>query len=594
MVLKCEVCGGELEVDESLSVGQCKFCESKIVIPKDMEKKGNLYNRAVFLRQNNEFDKAISVYEDILKDNNEEAEAHWGLVLSKYGIEYVDDPGSGEKKPTIHRIQNKSILEDADYQMAVKYADLEASYQYEKEGKRINQILTRFLEIAKKESPYDVFICYKESDDLGNRTEDSVIAQDIYRALEKEGYKVFFARKTLESKIGEEYEPIIYAALSSAKVMLVIGTKVEHYQAVWVKNEWSRFSELKQSDEKKIIIPCYKDISPYELPMEIASYQALDVSKIGFLQDLLDGVGKVLSHNKKTAMSAKERGQDVDKLCKNAETFLKLNQMGQAMSIYKSIIVSDPDDYRGWWGIASILSKSFTDYETTGIEEIKRNMNNAITVAEEDKKEELRKVYDEFVQEYGRVKREQEERRQEEERERKRIQDEEHRLKKKQELEYRKTAIECEIKNNHNHSADITNLSNSILQEKSKLKEIENRINGYKNPGDLRAKGIILLIVGGIVLGIIQIPSSGNSIFWGLFTGIGFVAIFVAPIVLIVLAIIEGCQSSSKGKDLEEKKKLELRIDELENKIGQMKKDKDKYDTFVKELQDIEQRLNIL
>ena len=75
----------------------------------------------------------------------------------------MDDPKSGEKIPTIHRIRNKQILEDVDYQMAVKYADIEAAYQYEKEGKRINQILMMFLEIAKSESPYDIFICYKES-----------------------------------------------------------------------------------------------------------------------------------------------------------------------------------------------------------------------------------------------------------------------------------------------------------------------------------------------------------------------------------------------------------------------------------------------
>lgn len=362
MVLKCEVCGGELEVDEKLSVGKCKYCESQIVIPKDMEKKGNLYNRAVFLRQNNEFDKAINVYEDILKDNNEEAEAHWGLVLSKYGIEYVDDPRSGEKKPTIHRIQNKSILEDADYQMAVKYADLEAGYQYEKEGKRINQILMRFLEIAQKESPYDVFICYKESDALGSRTEDSVIAQDIYRALEKEGYKVFFARKTLESKIGEEYEPIIYAALNSAKVMLVIGTKVEHYQAVWVKNEWSRFSELKQSDEKKLIIPCYKDISPYELPMEIASYQALDVSKIGFLQDLLDGVAKIVrksTANNEGHINQNHRDFEVEALLENADLNLNIGNYEAAMEVLMKVTKEFPGDYRGWWKLIVCETRKF-------------------------------------------------------------------------------------------------------------------------------------------------------------------------------------------------------------------------------------------
>ena len=104
-VLKCTVCGGELEVNEDMSVGVCKFCDSTLIIPKGLDKKGNLYNRAVFLRQNNEFDKAVSAYEDILKEDNTDSDAHWGLVLSKYGVEYVHDPRTGEHVPTCHRTQ---------------------------------------------------------------------------------------------------------------------------------------------------------------------------------------------------------------------------------------------------------------------------------------------------------------------------------------------------------------------------------------------------------------------------------------------------------------------------------------------------------
>ncbi len=53
---------------------------------------------------------------------------------------------------------------------------------------------------------YDIFICYKETDDLGERTIDSVIAQDVYSALTDKGYKVFFSRISLEDKLGQEYE----------------------------------------------------------------------------------------------------------------------------------------------------------------------------------------------------------------------------------------------------------------------------------------------------------------------------------------------------------------------------------------------------
>ncbi len=39
-----------------------------------------------------EFDKAQDLYEKIVSANPNEAEAYWGIVLCKYGIEYVEDP----------------------------------------------------------------------------------------------------------------------------------------------------------------------------------------------------------------------------------------------------------------------------------------------------------------------------------------------------------------------------------------------------------------------------------------------------------------------------------------------------------------------
>ena len=73
-VLKCSFCGGELEVNSELTVGKCQYCGSTIIIPRQLDRKGNLYNRAVFLRQNSEFDKAAETYEDILKEDNSDAD----------------------------------------------------------------------------------------------------------------------------------------------------------------------------------------------------------------------------------------------------------------------------------------------------------------------------------------------------------------------------------------------------------------------------------------------------------------------------------------------------------------------------------------
>ena len=111
-----------------------------------------------------------------------------------------------------------------------------------------------------------------------------MLANDLYHQLTQEGFKVFFARITLEDKLGTAYEPYIFAALNSAKVMVVLGTKPEYFNAVWVKNEWSRYLALvKNSGGKKMLIPAYKDMDPYDLPEEFSHLQAQDMGKLGFI-----------------------------------------------------------------------------------------------------------------------------------------------------------------------------------------------------------------------------------------------------------------------------------------------------------------------
>jgi ribosomal protein L7/L12/tetratricopeptide (TPR) repeat protein len=290
------MCGGDIDANLEQTIGTCDSCGSTMTLPKVSDERiANLYNRANHYRQQNEFDKALATYENILAESNIEAEAHWGVVLSKFGIEYIEDPATHKRVPTCHRVQNESILVDLDYKAALANAiNDQTKQQYIKEAMAIAEIQKSILEIANNESPYDVFICYKETDEKGERTKDSVIAQDIYFQLAEEGYKVFFSRITLEDKLGTEYEPYIFAALNSAKVMLVIGTAKEHFEAVWVKNEWNRFLALSRSDKKKLIIPCYRDINAYDLPDALSMFQSQDMSKIGFIQDLVRGIKKVI------------------------------------------------------------------------------------------------------------------------------------------------------------------------------------------------------------------------------------------------------------------------------------------------------------
>ena len=76
--------------------------------------------------------------------------------------------------------------------------------------------------------------------------------------------------------------------------MVVVGTKPEYLNAVWVKNEWSRYLALMRTDRSRLLIPCYRDMDPYDMPEELSMLQSQDMGKIGFIQDLIRGVKKVV------------------------------------------------------------------------------------------------------------------------------------------------------------------------------------------------------------------------------------------------------------------------------------------------------------
>lgn len=359
MIIKCKMCGGDIDFIPGATYGTCEYCGSTSTIPQaEDENKLNRYNRANHFRRQCEFDKAVATYEKILEQDDTDAEAHWGAVISRFGIEYVEDPATHQRIPTCHRVQVASILTDEDYLAAVENApDEESRRIYQEEAARIAEIQKGILAISANEKPYDVFICYKETDENGQRTRDSQWAQDVYYGLTEQGLKVFFSRITLEDKLGQQYEPYIFAALNSAKVMVVIGSKPEYFNAVWVKNEWSRYLSLMKHDHKRLLIPCYRGMDPYDLPEELSMLQSQDMSKIGFMQDLLRGIQKVMQQPTSAPQgvrvetaTAETNAPGVTSLLKRAALFLEDGDTASAREYYDRVLDIDPECAEAYMG----------------------------------------------------------------------------------------------------------------------------------------------------------------------------------------------------------------------------------------------------
>lgn len=407
IALKCKLCGGNIQITGE-SHGICDSCGSEVTLPKiDDDKRAEFYNRGNHFRQKGDFDRAYSAFEHIIADNMQDAEAHWSLTLCRYGVEYVQDPRSGEYKPTVSRMSFSPVLEDPDYLKALEYSDEYTKDLYRRAAGKIALIQERFLEISKKEEPYDVFICFKAEEDNGNRTLGSIIAQDIYEKLSEKGIRTFFSRITLENKIGEEYEPYIFAALNSAKIMLVVSNKPEHLEARWVKNEWSRFLNMMDKDHNKSMIRVFQDMSPYDFPMELQSTaQGVDASRVGYMQDLIRGISKILGINQESNLLSTQNMQKmtIGNLLKRTQQALEDGTYHKALEFTDQILNMDPESGEGFFyqllAVYNVpnINKLKAIENISVIENV--NFKRACQYAAPQRKEELHEVW-EFYTVFG-------------------------------------------------------------------------------------------------------------------------------------------------------------------------------------------------
>lgn len=333
-VIGCKICGGTLVRSGSFDV--CEYCGNKWEIDRSNEIQAVDRANAWASVRDGDFEKASRQFEEILLKEPDNHEAYWGRALAANGIIYVTDLLENKKVPTCNNITENSFLDHGDVQKAISLAPPDIQGSYEAQAKQIENIRVEWLEKAAKEPAYDVFLSYKDSDrEKGiERTQDSIDAQDLYNALVAEGYKVFFSRISLRDKISEQYEPYIYNAIKTAKVMIVFGEKPEYFHSVWIKNEWSRFvTRIKNGEKhKNSLVVVYKNLNPGDLPVVLKSRQCLNASDMTFLSDLNRHIKRVLEQSPKTTQIEKIKIEG-GKVGKKATTLntntIQIREIGQ-------------------------------------------------------------------------------------------------------------------------------------------------------------------------------------------------------------------------------------------------------------------------
>ncbi len=317
MLLKCKYCGANLEDVFGTVVTVCKYCATSQTIPlvEDESLKG-LFNNATDLRLKKEFDKAREVYEKIVKLLPKVSEAIWGLILCKYGVEYV--PENGKYIPTLHRpIHNYRITDDPHVSALLdSVSDSEAYNDYLTKINELESLRERLL-VARKEKPqYDVFLSCEitNSNSKNNeKTEEYKWAYEIYKRLIERGLRVFFAPCVLRD-VDKEPNINLYLALESAKYLIVFASNPQNLTSTWVKNEWERFLSLREIDGRnnrgyKLIIN--SDFSK-DVPEDLREVDYIAHDSEFWFKDVESAVEEFFPHIKNQQMTVTPGKDTVD------------------------------------------------------------------------------------------------------------------------------------------------------------------------------------------------------------------------------------------------------------------------------------------
>ena len=227
--LRCTYCGGALRDRGDYYI--CESCRTKIK-KSAMERLSDQdifdLNAARRLKETFRFDEAETAYDEVLRCNPDCEEAAWGAFLAEYGIEYQVE----EQKPTFH------ALSDIPGCKSRYYGALSSEHKAEVDRKIEPERLKIMRSVATL-PVYDVFLSLKINDEDERRTPEHEWAMQLYYDLEKQGYRVFLSTQVLQTA-NFDWEPHIYRAIRTCRIMLVLTSSIDNTNAPWVRNEWRR------------------------------------------------------------------------------------------------------------------------------------------------------------------------------------------------------------------------------------------------------------------------------------------------------------------------------------------------------------------
>ena len=270
LVFQCPTCSSSEGVKEGTQI-KCAFCGNRYRASFMDDPLFVNLQYAVNERQEAKFDLARRRYDKMIRENPEGAsleEVYWGRFLcEQYVIFYQND--LDEAIPSFWEINREHYSRSQSYQKAMEYGEASGNAEnYERLAELIEVYKTKYAKV-KKEFPNgsQIFICFKDSG-----TTDRNLGYEIYNRFSRD-YEVFFSPQSLNTITGNDYEPYIYHALKTAKVLLVLCSSRDALESKWVHNEWWRFYNFSRGTDKTIIPIFRNEFEPSMLPQELKNCQ---------------------------------------------------------------------------------------------------------------------------------------------------------------------------------------------------------------------------------------------------------------------------------------------------------------------------------
>ena len=296
------------------------------------------------------FSEACVTCREILKQNPDSIDAMWCYLQAEFGIVYLRGYNETKAKPTFcYPINPSSKIRfcDHEYYQKILFLLRDDPMQrsvYEARQREIDKAIATVKNDLTKKQDYDVFICVK----IGLATENDQIvdaalktvdfeqyAKKIYKELTDRGLKVFCSQISYQQGIA--YDEQIWSAMLRSKKILVIGTRREYLESVWVQCEWRRWLYLKQigvrdADSFIALVPSEDDWS-YIRPRE------WEEKRITIYQDVNSAIEAITG---KTAQPLSDNKQDLDVEIVDIRALLDRGQTAQAKKRLKPLLDAHP------------------------------------------------------------------------------------------------------------------------------------------------------------------------------------------------------------------------------------------------------------